>query len=60
MAQFYKQPLKAKFSDLYYKNLYINYYQFYQKCKEYFDITKTINLNIISFAILFSNKIMII
>ena len=48
-----KQPLKARFPNLYYGNLHIDCYQFCQKCKDHFETAAAKKPNKISFAALF-------
>ena len=45
-----KQPLKARFPDLYYGNLHIDCYQFCQQCEDHFKTAGAKGLNKILFA----------
>ena len=46
----FKQPLKARIPDFYYGNLHIDCYQFYQQCKDHFEIAGAKRPNRILFA----------
>ena len=48
-----KQPLKARFPDLYYDNLHMDCYQFCQQCEDYFETAGAKKPNKIPFALLF-------
>ena len=48
-----KQPLKARFPDLYYGNSHMDCYRFYQQCKDYFETAGAKRPNRIPFAALF-------
>ena len=52
-----KQSFKTRFPDLYYDNLHIDYYQFYQQCKNYFGTVGTKRLNKILFAASFLHEL---
>ena len=54
-----KQPLKARFLDLYYDNLHIDCYWFYQQCKDHFETAKGKKLNKIPFAASFLRGLVI-
>ena len=45
-----KQLFKARFPDLYYSNLHMDCYQFYQQCKDYFKTVGAKGSNRIPFA----------
>ena len=46
----WKQPLKARFPDLYYGNSHMDYYCFSQQYEDYFEIARASRLNRVSFA----------
>ena len=48
-----KEPFKAWFPDLYYRNLHMNCYCFCQQCEDYFKTIKANGPNHIPFAALF-------
>ena len=48
-----KQPLKARFPDLYYGNSHMDYYQFCPQCKNHFETAGAKGPNRILFAALF-------
>ena len=52
-AEFWEQPLKAWFPDLYYRNSHLDYYCFYQYCENHFETAGANGPNYISFAVLF-------
>lgn len=54
-----KQRFKACSFDLYYKNSYLECYRFCQQCKENFENAKTNEVNQISFAALFFQRIVV-
>ena len=49
-AEFWEQPLKARFPDLYYRNSHLNYYRFYQQYKDYFETAEANGPNYIPFV----------
>lgn len=48
-----QRPLKARFSELYYRNSYMDCYRFCQQCKDHFDMAGATGTNRIPFAALF-------
>ena len=48
-----EQPLKARFPDLYYRNLHLDCYCFCQQCEDYFETARVNRLNRVFFATLF-------
>ena len=48
-----KQPLRARFPDFYYSNLYMDCYQFCQQCVDHFKTVGAKELNRTLFAALF-------
>lgn len=46
----WEQLFKARFSKLYIENSYTEYYNFCQKCEDYFKIARAITSNRVSFA----------
>ena len=51
--------LKTWFPDLYYGNLYMDYYQFCQQCEDYFETAEAKGQNKIPFALLFLPELII-
>ena len=51
-----KQPLKAQFPNLYYRNSHLNCYCFCLQCEDYFKIAEANRPNRVSFAALFLRK----
>ena len=49
----WKQSFKARFPDLYYSNLHIDYYQFCEQCKDHFEISGVKKPNKILYSALF-------
>ena len=45
-----EQPLKARFSDLYFGKSHLDCYRFCQQCKDYFDIARANGENYTPFA----------
>ena len=54
-----ERPLKARFPDLYYNNLYMDCYWFCQQCKDHFKTAKAKRPNKIPFAALFLRGLVI-
>ena len=52
-AEFWEQPLKAWFPNLYYGNSHLDCYCFYQQCEDHFDTAGASGPNRIPFTILF-------
>ena len=52
-AEFREQLLKARFSNLYYRNFHLDCYRFCQQCEDYFETAGTNKPNRIPFAALF-------
>ena len=50
------RPLKARNSNLYYGNLYIECYYFCQQCKDYFEIAGGKNYRRVLFIVFFLNE----
>lgn len=48
-----KKPLKVRSLDVYYNKFHIEWYNFYQQCKDHFATAKTKSLNHIFFAAFF-------
>ena len=48
-----KQPLKAKIPELYYGKLHMDYYQFCQQCKDYFETARATKAKRTLFAAFF-------
>ena len=53
------QSLKARFPDLYYSNLQMDYYRFCQQCKDHFETPGAKEPNKILFAALFLHELVI-
>ena len=54
-----KQPLKARFPNLYYRNSHLDCYRFCQQCEDYFKTAGANKLNRFLFATLFFCRAMI-
>ena len=56
LPELWEHPLKARFSNLYYRKLYMDHYHFYQQCENHIDIVRAIGSNHISFTTFFLQK----
>ena len=54
-----KQPLKARFSNLYYRNFHLNCYRFCLQCEHYFETAWANGPNQVFFAALFLHRAMV-